>query len=88
MSLVLEFRTPQHPEARSAGIGTNRYSPTVTRPTGATDCSGIRTAWPNRKSRGNPPDPPVTRGNRSPLGFAISLSRVQRFGIASKRVVN
>jgi hypothetical protein len=31
---------------------------------------------------------PVTRGNRSPLGFAISRSRVQHFGITSKRLVN
>jgi len=52
MSLMLEFQTPQNPEARSAGIGTNRCFPMAAQPTCATDCSGGTTARPNRTSHG------------------------------------
>jgi hypothetical protein len=37
MSLVLEFRISQNPEASSAGIGTNRRFPPIAPLTGATE---------------------------------------------------
>lgn len=72
MSLVLEFLTPQDPEARSAGIGANWCLPTIARATRATDCSGGTTA---RLPKGSP-----TRDGRptsyprqsARFGFAIS----------------
>ena len=64
MSLVIEFRTPQNPKARSAGIAANRCFPTIAQPTGATDFSGGTTARLNRKNPRELPDPPFPEAIR------------------------
>jgi hypothetical protein len=69
MSVVLEFLTPQNPEASSAGIRTNWCLPTIAWAARATGCSGGTTTRPKGSTtrddqptsiQGNPPDS-VTR---------------------------
>ena len=72
MSLMLEFQTPQNPEARSAGIGTNRCFPMVAQPTGATDCSGGMTAAPIGKTTGAA-RPTSSSGQSAPTRFRDPL---------------
>ena len=87
MSLVIEFRTPQNPKARSAGIAANRCFPTIAQPTGATDFSGGTTARLNRKNPREPPDPPFPEAIR-PTRFRDPPIAALHFGITGKRLVN
>ena len=74
MSLVIEFRTPRNPKARSAGIAANRCFPTITQPTGATDFSWWNDCAGQSKKPREPPDPPFPEAIR-PLGSAIPRSQ-------------
>jgi hypothetical protein len=87
MSLVIEFRTPQNPKARSVGIAANWCFPTIAQPTGATDFSGGTTARVNRKSRGSRP---IHRSPRqsAPTRFRDPPIAALHFGITGKRLVN
>jgi hypothetical protein len=74
MSLLLEFRTPQNPEATSAGTGTNWFFPTTTCLRMQLTAKVERLRGPMGKPR-RTPNPPVTQANYRPLGFVISRSR-------------
>ena len=64
MSLVIEFRTPQNPKARSAGIAANRCFPTIAQPTGATDFSRWNDCAAQSEKPREPPDPPFPEAIR------------------------
>ena len=74
MSLMLEFRTPQNPEAMSAGTGTDWFFPTITCLPMQLTAKVERLRGPMGKPR-RTPNPPVTQANPRPLGFAIFRSR-------------
>ena len=74
MSLVIEFRTPQNPKARWAGIAANRCFPTIAQPTGATDFSWWNDCAGQSEKPRAPPAPPSPRRS-APLGFAIPRSQ-------------
>jgi hypothetical protein len=68
MSLMLEFRTPQNPEASSARFGANWCFPTVVPLTNAIDCKGwTASQWESREGRaGHPKAIPTHLVSRSP----------------------
>jgi hypothetical protein len=87
MSLVIEFRTPRNPKARSAGIAANRCFPTITQPTGATDFSRWNDCAGQSEKPREPPDPPFPEAIR-PTRFRDPPIAALHFGITSKRLVN
>ena len=87
MSLVIEFRTPQNPKARSAGIAANRCFPTITQPTGATDFSPVERLRGSIGKAAGAARSTVPRGN-PPTRFRDPPIAALHFGITGKRLVN